>query len=129
MSEYRYQDFLNRVVDESIKGATESYGKRDDSKGKAMFQGAVAGLNACRDLSPPQLAQLLLRARTIQHKAFRATVLERYWRVNCFMAEVEWVCNVISCALVNMGVPPIVEPTMRAAMLASRVSKELVQIN
>lgn len=120
----RYQDFLNKAVDESIKGAKESYGHRTDSKGNAMLEGSIAGLNACRDLSPPQLSQLLMRAKTVQHKAFRSTVIERYWRVNCFMAEVEWICNVVSVALVNQGVEPIVEPTMRAAMLASRITQE-----
>lgn len=120
----RYQDFLRRAVEESIKGATQSYGHRDDSKGKAMLEGAVAGLKACLDKSPPQLAELLMRARTVQHKAFHQTVLERYWRVNCFMAEVEWICNIISVALVNQGVPAIVEPTMRAALMADRISKE-----
>ncbi len=120
----RYQDFLSRAIDESIKGAKESYGRREDDKGKAMLEGAVAGLNACRDLSPPQLAMLLLRARRVQQAAFRQTILERYWRVNCFMAEVEWICNVISCVLANQGIAPIVEPTMRAAMLAQRISLE-----
>lgn len=125
----RYQDFLNRIVDESIKGATESYGHRTDKKGNAMLEGAIAGLNACRNLSPPQLAALLMRAKTVLHKCFHRTVLERYWRVNCFMAEVEWVCNVVSVALVNQGIDPIVEPTMRAAQLAARITQESVQTN
>lgn len=119
-----YQGFLNRVVDESIKAATASYGHREDKKGNAMLEGAVAGLKACRDKSPPQLSALLIRSKTVLHKCFHRTVLERYWRVNCFMAEVEWVCNVISVALVNQGIAPIVEPTMRAALLAERISKE-----
>ncbi len=125
----RYQDFLNKAVDESIKGATESYGKRVDSRGRAMIEGSLAGLNACRDLSPPQLAALLERAKKVHHMSMHRTVIERYWRINCFMHEVEWICNVVSVALVNQGIEPIIQPTMRAAMLASRITQESVDSN
>lgn len=126
----RYQDFLKRIVEESTIGATESYGHREDPKGKAMLEGAKAGLKACLNLSPPQLDALLRRARRVQQAAFRQNSnINRYWRVNCFMAEVEWVCNVVSCALVNQGIPPIVEPTMRGAQLAMRITQEAVPTN
>jgi hypothetical protein len=123
----RYQDFLAKVVDESIEAATKDYSSRPGSEHK--LQGSVAGLNACRDKSPPELAALLVRAQKVHRQAFHKTVLERYWRVTCFMHEVEWVCNVISVALVNQGIPPIVEPTMRAALMAQRISMSDLPIN
>lgn len=120
----RYQDFLRRVVEESVKAATDDY--KDRPEKKYMLEGSVAGLLACKDKSPPELSFLLQRARNVHRSAFRSTVLERYWRVTCFMHEVEWVCNVVSAALVNMGIEPIVNPTVRGAMLASRISRETV---
>lgn len=123
----RYQDFLNIVVDEEIKVVHQDYNvdgmKVLKGSMKAILEGSLAGLEACRDKSPPQLAQLLDRAGRVQLACFHSTVSDRYWRVNCFFHEVEWVCNVISAALVNQGVQPIVAPTMKAAIVAERISK------
>lgn len=123
----RYQDFLTKVIDESIQAATKDYEARPDQEHK--LQGSVAGLNACRDLSPPQLGALLQRSQNVHRLCFHRTVLERYWRVTCFMHEVEWVCNVISVALINQGIPPIIQPTMRAAAMAERISRSDLQTN
>jgi hypothetical protein len=126
----RYQDFLSKVVDESIDGATKDYGGREDDVGKAKLRGAVAGLKACRDLSPPQLAKLLVRAIGTHQKAVHKTNKERYWWINCFRNEVEWICNVISCVLINEGIHPIIQPTEKAAHMAARITQEAMsQLN
>lgn len=118
----RYQDFLNEAVERAIKAATEDYTQRPDRK--SSLEGSLAGLKACRDKSPPQLNELLERAYKVHRLAFHRTNLDRYWRITCFMHEVEWICNVVSVALVNMDIPPIVHPTMRAAMVASEIMKQ-----
>lgn len=117
----RFQEFLAKVVDESIVAATRDYA--DKPHKKHYLEGSVAGLNACRDKSPPQLALLLERARNARNRAMaQKTVLKRYWRVSCFANEVEWVCNVVSAVLLNQGLPIIVEPTSRGLMMAARIT-------
>jgi hypothetical protein len=116
--EMRYQDFLNKVIDESIIAAKKDY---TDPDKKHMLEGSVAGLKACRDLDPVALAHLLQRSHRIQMMAFHTTNINRYWRLTCFSCEVEWVCNVVSAALSNMGMDPIIPYTARGLMMAARV--------
>lgn len=126
MAELRYQDFLSQVVEQSSNAAVVDYTKPED---KHMLEGSLAGLAACLDKSPPQLAELLTRAHKVHGKSFHSTNLKRYWRVTCFLHEVEWVCNVISCVLVNMGVDPIIPPTMRGALMAQRITHSALEPN
>lgn len=115
----RYQDFLNKVIEESKLNVILDFGS--NPKELHCLQGSLAGLEACRNCTPPQLATLLERAAQIHHKAFHQTNLNRYWRITCFLFEVEWVCNVVSVVLANQGMEAIVPPTMRAALMAQQI--------
>ena len=112
----RYQDFLNKTVDESLPLAEDFY--RDH---KASLEGAKAGLLACKDRTPPQLANLLARAESARTTALHNTVVDRYLRLASFSSEVEWVCNVVSAALVSMEMDPIIPSTKKGYALASRI--------
>lgn len=116
----RYQDFLNKVVDRS-KTISESY---YDNDMKPLLEGSLAGLEACRNLSPPQLAGLLERSARVHHRAFYQTVIGRYLRITSFMHEVEWVCTVVSAVLMNQGMMGIVTPTDRAIRMANSIISE-----
>lgn len=123
----RYQDFLTKVVEESTKAASRDYAARTK---KAHREGSIAGLKACLDKSPPQLALLLERAERVHKKTIATkTNIGRYWRVRCFFAEVEWVCNVMSVILMTQGMPTIVPPTQRAAKFASELAREAQPVN
>ena len=122
----RYQEFLNKVIDESKLNVMTDFGRshregQADSKDIACIQGALAGLEACRNCSPPQLSTLLERAAQAHHKAFHQTILNRYWRLTCFLFEVEWICNVVSVVLANQGMEEIVPPTIKAALMAQQI--------
>ena len=56
-------------------------------------------------------------------KCNRGVLVDDYWKIRCYEAEVEWVANCISFALVNEGQKPIIEPTVRAAMLVNTIYK------
>lgn len=125
----RFQDFLRRVIEESIKNCKEDFARRTATY-KTELPASVAGLEACRDKSPPQLAQLLERARKVNQIAYRQqTDINRYWQVTAFMAEVEWVCNVVSVVLINQGIAYLVPPTTSAVILASRITREQQENN
>ncbi len=51
----------------------------------------------------------------------RAVDCENYWYLCCFHAEIEWVCNVVSAALQNMQLEPIVTPTARGYLQAAAI--------
>jgi len=110
-----FTDFLTRIIDDGIKACSESY-KNDTQK----REGAVASFNACRGRTVFELRQQLDLARKAADAA-RAVDKKNYRYLRCFEAEVEWVCNVVSCALQNQGQEPIVVPTARGYMKAAEI--------
>ena len=92
--EVTYEDFLTRVIDDGIAAARQSYGGTDQ---KHKLEGAVAGFESCRRKKPRELAQHYYRAEDAKKWAIVGnTNAKRYWRLACYYAEVEWVCNVVS---------------------------------
>ena len=115
MIQMHYKDFLDRVIDEGIEAAGKSY-----VKDPAKFRGARAGFEACRDQMPHQLVETLKNARLATCSAF-ADEADDYWEIRCYEAEVEWVCNVVSAALMNHGLFPIATVTARGVVTAARI--------
>ena len=119
-----YHAFLNRVIDDGIAAARDSYATDPHKQ-----RGAVEGFEACRGKRPDELAELLTEAnrrsnaaRELVHNSNEHDVAaQSYWHVRCYAAEVEWVCNVVSCALQNEGRPTIVIPTARAFRKAAEI--------
>lgn len=114
-----YVEFLNGVIDGGIAAATRDYSKPHQ---QSVLEGSVAGFEACRNLAPHQLKELLVNMRDAYSRACgdRAEV-DAYWRLRGIAAEIEWVCNCVSAMLVNEGFPPIIVPTARGALNAARV--------
>jgi len=110
-----YATFLERIINEGIEAAKESY-KKDALK----RDGAIEGFEACRGLEPKQLLELLGDARAMTQEAFNDQS-DDYWRIRCREAEIEWVCNVVSAMLHNQGIKPIVPPTARGMMKAASI--------
>jgi len=130
-----YEDLLARVIDDGIVAASRDYARSPSKR-----RGAVAGFEACRGKSPDQLRQLLHDARLAtrnaterHHPLYRKRLdaywetrcyeaeIDAYWETRCYEAEIEWVCNVVSAALANQGLPTIVPPTARGVMAAAVV--------
>lgn len=118
----KYQEYLNRVIDESIADL-DKYFALEPRVTLLYHKASLAGLEACRGLAPPGLAMLLDRAQRIQRLALRKTAHDRYMKVTFFLHEVEWVCDVVSVALANQGMETIIPPTMVAAELASEITQ------
>lgn len=109
-------EFLQRVIDDGIAAAKESY-----AEGTLKRDGAVAGFDACRSVRrPAELASLLLDAEAKKRDAYHAD-RERYWYWICYHAEIEFVCNVVSAVLQNAGLLPIITPTMRGFQKAASI--------
>ncbi len=106
-----YQDLLARVIGDGIEAA------RVDYRPGPELDGSVAGFEACRGRTPEQLAALLQEARL---EARRGQAGD-YWFWRCRELEVEWVCNVVSAALLNQGLPVIVTPTARGVFKAAEI--------
>lgn len=112
-----YQEFLTRIIDDGIAAAKQSY---SDPRNKDKLAGSIAGFEACRSLTPPDL-KLLLESSNTATKDARENNRDRYWWFRCYAAEVEWVCNVVSCMLRNEGKPTIITPTARGMMKAAEI--------
>src|SRR5205085_11527834 len=112
----KYADFLCAVVDQGIVAASESYKNKD-----AHRRGSVAGFEACRNKSPDELLALLGEAGHRQTRLVGTDDMDAYWYARCFWGEVEWTCNVVSAALQNMGLKPIITPTARGYMKAASI--------
>lgn len=110
-----YLDFLTKIIDDGIAAARADY--KDDAEKR---EGAIAGFEACRDKTPPELLQALEAARAATAAAYRTQDLT-YWATRCFEAEVEWVCNCVSAMLFNERKPIIVPPTARGVLKAAEV--------
>jgi len=111
-----FDAFVNRIIDEGISAARESYRDRP-----VHLEGAVAGFECCRGRDVPGLRAALQVARE-EKTAARLRTDPKYWMYACFAAEVEWVCNCVSAALLNQGLPTIVTPTARGFMKAAAVA-------
>lgn len=110
-----YDQFLERVISDGIKAA-----RRDYADDPMKRDGAVAGFEACRGKSPHDL-KVLLKSAAEQVEAAFVNEHSRYWYFRCFEAEVEWTCNVVSAALCNQGLEPIIHPTARGFMAAANI--------
>lgn len=116
-----YLAFLGRIVDDGIEAARRDYGPGQ------KLDGSVAGFEACRYRRPEQLATVLAGARRDTETAYLDTAtglgerVGKYWYWRCRELEIEWVCNVVSVALMNQELLPIVPPTGRAAEKAAEI--------
>lgn len=110
--------FVTKIIDDGIAAARADY-----AHDAAKMKGAVAGFEACRNKDPLQLRNLLSDARRKAGALYfvEEEKLDAYWEARCFELEVEWVCNVVSAALVNRGDPPILQPTARGVMKAAEI--------
>jgi hypothetical protein len=115
-----YFDFLNRVIDEGIEAAKADYTKPEQ---KDRLEGSIEGFESCRGKNTEEILALLKKARADTHRAFREESLD-YWRVRCREGEIEWTCNVMSAAISNVGMKPIVPVTARGMMKAAEILAE-----
>jgi hypothetical protein len=111
-----YYELLDRIIEEGIAAAEADY-----EEGPKL-DGSVAGFEACRGKPPESLRALFEQAHADTHNAIMANVAEEdYWRIRCYEAEVEWVCNCVSAMLMNEGKPVIVPPTAGAMMKVASI--------
>ena len=123
-----YEEFLNRIIDDGIEAAKTDYCRPSQQN---KLEGSIAGFEACRKKTAGQchvegvvvaLADLLAEARKATLDAhMRREESEEYWRIRCYEAEVEWVCNCVSAVLINENRPCIIPPTARGVMKAAEI--------
>lgn len=109
--------FVERVIDDGIEAA-----RRDYADDEQKCAGAVDGFEACRGKTPVDLGLLLRDARASREESYRSGPAPKdYWFWRCRELEIEWVCNVLSAALLNEGREPIIPPTGRGLMKAADI--------
>lgn len=109
---------LDAIVNRGIAAAQRDYMDKPEK-----LEGAVAGFEACRDKTPLQLLALLEEAskstREARHRTNASDAPSQgFWKIRCYEAEIEWVCNCVSVLLTNQGekspFPHHIGPTARA---------------
>jgi hypothetical protein len=120
-----YLEFLNTIINDGIEAAKNGYTKPKDSH---KLKGSIAGLEACRGKNPEELL-ILFETESKKasenmyeyHKYQTQELLEEYWYQRCFKAEIEWVCNCVSCLMIAQGLNPIISCTARGMMKTAKV--------
>lgn len=115
-----YSEFLNRVIETGIEGARHDYNDPLNSTHALMLKGAIEGFDLCREKSPEQLNSCLLSTGQQCAQAFQADA-DDYWLHATRNREVEWVCNCVSCLLINEGLSPIIQPTAQAMLHTNHI--------
>lgn len=125
-----HEEVLNRIIDDGIVAARHDYSPEnygdDRPEQRGLLSGSVAGFEACRGKSIPELAIQLKRAERREREAKKRNRLkecsdEDIWFAIGYWHEVHWVCNVISALLWNQGMPVIINPTYRGVMKAADI--------
>ena len=116
-----YDLFLAQVIDRGIESV-----KADEHMKPKSIEGSIRGFEACRGKTPEQLRALHEQTQKDGMSAYwkanqKDADIEDYWADRYYAIQIEWVCNCVSAALVSQGVEPIVPPTYRGMMLASRI--------
>jgi len=113
----KYEDFLNRTIEDGIAGA-----KADYALDKTRLDGALRGFEECRRKDVAGLIALLTEAREKTFERYREQA-DDYWYWRCREAEVEWVCNVVSSLITAMGgaFMPITSPTARGYLKMAEI--------
>jgi hypothetical protein len=112
------------VINDGIQAARDDYGSTDTELVRAKLEGSIAGFDACRHRTPAKLKKLLAEAHEKTQGARLRKIGgddESYWYIRCYELEVEWVCNCVSAALANSGLPVIVPPTARGVMKVAEI--------
>jgi hypothetical protein len=110
-------EFLNKIIDDGIEAAKKDYKDKPHK-----LEGAVAGFEVCRGKTSVELLELLRGANVaITTAAVDHIPLTEYWTKRCYAAEIEWVCNCLSAALLNQGQEPLIPVTTRGFMKAAQV--------
>lgn len=113
----RYDAFLSRIIDDGIASLKEDSLVKDKPR---SLRGAIRGFEVCRGKTPEQLWALLDQAERDSFAA-REKPMDEYWEQRWYALQIEWVCNVISAALVSSGKKGIIAPTARGTMCAARI--------
>jgi hypothetical protein len=108
------QDLLNAIVDDASCEMRLSYLRPDQ---KARLDGGLSGLEACRMLDDDGLLELRRDAVEALDKAQAARRPDWTWH-RWRLLQIDWVLNVLSCALVANGRPPLAEATGRGMLKA-----------
>lgn len=109
-----YDALLEQVILDGCEEVRAVYAEKDEQR-----EGALSGFEACRGKPPSELKRILGWARKNTAAAFRSE--QRYWFWRMRELQIEWVCNVVSAALVNQGDPEIIPPTARGVMKAAAI--------
>ena len=110
-------DALNHIIDDGIEAARGDYRKPAD---KLKLDGSIQGFEDCRNKSPAEIKDLLVKASQAANEKHRDRA-DDYWYWRCRVLEVEWVANVLSHILVTNSYPAISMMTARGGLKAAEI--------
>lgn len=113
-------EFLSFLLDDCLEDARIQHAYDAD---RNIFLGTERAIAECReamigDRLAEQVTALLNRAQA-DAAATLSTHDEMYWYSR--EVQIEWVAGVVSILLINMHLPPIIQPTREAALAAAKL--------
>lgn len=109
---------IDRICADGIEAVRADYVRPDQAD---KLKGAIEGFELCQGItSAEHLLEALDKANARAQEAFEAS---DYWRWRCRAAEIDWVCNVVSAAMVANGMKSLgsIWPTCRGMMKAAEI--------
>lgn len=113
-----YLTFLTHIIEDGLAGAKKSYATPEQA---AKLRGSTQGFEECRRREPAALLTLRGEAGDHATKLVGSENVDLYWECQCRFLEIDFVCNVVSAALLNEGKAPIVTPTSRGVIRAAEI--------
>lgn len=115
-----YEQLIDRIITDGIQEVQTLYAAPEDHPKR---DGAIAGFEACRGKTAPELVTLWAEAERetrqirIACQESRRTIQD-YWQSRYKVLQIEFVCNVVSVGLTNNGQAPLLthQPTARGAL-------------
>lgn len=115
-----YEELLARIIADGIAEVQAAYAAPEDHHKR---DGAIEGFEACRGKSPTDLVTLWTEAERSAEQVMRDRQASGgdardYWRQRYKALQIEFVLNVVSVGLVDLGHPPLLAhlPTARGAL-------------
>lgn len=115
-----YEQLIDRIITDGIQEVQTIYAAPEDHPKR---DGALAGFEACRGKTAPELVTLWADTER-ETRQIRAAyqegkhTIQDYWRSCYKMLQIEFICNVVSVGLTNNGHAPLLahQPTMQGAL-------------
>lgn len=113
-----YKGLVNAICDDGETEVSRTYTRPEQQEKR---EGCLRGFQEARMTVGAADLKALLDTAIHDREAARLHDSPHYWFWRCREAQIEWVTNVVSAALMTIQQPVIIQPTARGLMKAADI--------